>query len=315
MVELANLLTSNLTEILGVIKDLVLDYTLKGLIFFAILIGSYIIGFGISLVLRRVLLLKEWREALVKYGAMSSNLWESTVHFLSQYIKWFSFVFLLDFFLVSKTETAVSVAYSFPVLHELLVLMGAILWFILLSIFGIMLGGVLSKFFKDVMKSIGFEEELAKHKVEKVMGQVSLSVFLTGILRWYIVLLFVAQGVAKLNLPQLTSFTDNLINYIPNAILGLLILIASLLIGGYISATIKGSKTLFKELIAPLINGLIVYFGVVLSLPKFGVADVSILVDAFRIFALGLALALGIAFGWGLKDSVSRIAEKHEKEF
>ncbi len=310
---MVNLLTADVADVVGAVQGKVLDYLFGGVRLISILLFSYIVGFAASVVLKRVLLITEWRDLLVRYGAMSGQLWESTVKFLSQYVKWFAFLFLVDAFLVSKTESAAGVAYSFPVIHDLLVLTGNIFWFILLAVFGVMLGGVAAKFARDFLAEVGLEKELERHKLENVLGEPNVSDVLAGILRWYVIILFVAQGVAKLTLPQLTAFMDGLVAYIPNAILGLLMLLASLLVGGYLAANIKASKTFLKDLAAPAVNALVVYFGVVLALPKFGIADVSILVDAFRIFALGLALATGIALGWGLKDTVARLAERQEK--
>ncbi len=61
-------------------------------------------------------------------------------------------------------------------------------------------------------------------------------------------------------------------------------------------------------------ESVIVFFGAVIALPHFGVTNISILEDSFRILMAGVSLALAIAAGLGLKDFIGKVAQKYEKE-
>ena len=101
----------------------------------------------------------------------------------------------------------------------------------------------------------------------------ALSSILAGIVKWYIIMLFVGQGTTKLGLEKLTLFMDNLLEYIPNAILGILVIIVALMIANFMSMRIKRRKLEFGEILSLGMEAIVIFFGIVLALPKFGVEN------------------------------------------
>jgi len=85
-------------------------------------------------------------------------------------------------------------------------------------------------------------------------------------------------------------------------------------IHNYTGDRIKQRKVNYAETFALCVESVIVFFGAVIALPHFGVTNVSILEDSFKILMIGVSLALAIAAGLGLKDFVGKMAQKHEKE-
>lgn len=257
------------------------------------LIG-YIVGMVVSKLLQKVLGAAELEKTLVRYGATTSNLWASITEFVSQYIKWYIVVGALNVLEIS-------------VLSYLLVFMSNLLWFIVLLVVGLMLGGIVFKVVKNGLVTVGVEAELEKHKIAHAFGGIELSSILAGIIKWYLVLLFAAQGIAKLGLPRLSMFVDGLLDYIPSAILGVLVLLVALLIAKFVGVRLMARKLAFAEILALGAEAVIIFFGIVLALPKFGVVNVGILEDSFKILAAGLSLGLAIAIGLGLKEPISKI--------
>ncbi len=191
--------------------------------------------------------------------------------------------------------------------------MNQLLWFIVLVIIGLIVGGFVSKFVRDISLDFGWEDKLIKYGLADALGDIPITGFLTAIVKWYVVLIFIAQGIAQFeNLPLLAEFMEGLMGYIPRAILGSLIMVLALMVADYTGDKIKQRKTGFAETLALLIESMIVFLGMVIALPHFGVANVSILEDSFKILIAGISLAIAIAFGLGLKDSISRISQKYE---
>ncbi len=264
------------------------------------LIG-YLIAVVISTVLNKILNLGELKHSVVRHGAMSSKLWASSTTFLTSYVKWYITVAILTVF-------------NITIIHEVFLFLTNLLSFIILFIIGLGLGGVVFKIIKDALESLGLGVELKKHNIAGAFGGFELSSILAGIVKWYIVLLFIGQGIAKLNLVKLSMFVDELMVYIPNAILGLLILIVALLLSNLSAGRIRSRKTPISDVFALGVEVVIVFFGVVIALPKFGVHNVSILEDSFKILSIGVSLGLGIAIGLGLKEPISKLGEKYRKE-
>jgi len=288
------------------ILNSLISYAGKGVNFVILLLVGYLFAYLISQIIKKILELGEVQKNIVRYGAMTSKLWLSITGFISQYLKWYLTIAVL-------TTTRISIVY------QVFAFMSNLLWFFILLVIGLFLGGMAYKIIKQALENIGLEEELKRHKISNAFGGLTLSSILASIAKWYVVLIFLSTGIEQLlpvdsttgQAPTLTIFTRNLMTYIPQAILGLLILIAALLISHFVSQRIIERKTPFSTILGMSAEAIIIFFGIVLALPKFGVENVDILEDAFRIISAGAALGLAIALGLGLKDPISEIAKKH----
>jgi len=272
-----------------------LDYLGLALYVLVLFLAGYILGLLVANALKRVFSIPELENSLVRYGAMTTKLWGSIRHFLAQYLKWFITV------LVLTTIEA-------PFVMDIANFMGNLLWFILLTIAGLMLGGILFKVVKEGLDSIGVEKWLERHNVEGAFGGLRFSSIIAGILKWYVVLLFANEGTVKLNLPIISKFISDLVQYIPGALSGVAIIMVSLLVARFTSQRIRNREISFREPFALTVESVITYFGIVLALPILikGV-DVTILADSFKILMAGVALAIGIGGGFGLKEKVAQI--------
>lgn len=281
--------------------NLILSFAATALRFLVVFLVGYFIALITATVIKRLLNLKEIKTSLVRYGAMTTKLWESITAFLGSYLKWYITIGVLTVFSISF----ITDVFNF---------LTSLLWFIILTIIGLCLGGVVYKIIKDALHELGLEEELTKHKIADAFGGFTLSSILSGIVKWYIVLLFIGQGIAKLNLPKLSLFVDELMLYIPNAVLGLMVVIVALLVSNLSAVKIRSRKTAVSEVLALGVQVIVIFFGAVIALPKFGVSNVSILEDSFKILSIGVSLGLGIALGLGLKDPISRLGSKYGKD-
>jgi len=284
-------------------------------IFFIILfILGYILGYVVSMIIRRVLLIEKIQLTLVKYGATTTSMWKSIVEFSAQYATW-----LVVFFVLTLAERQVPITKIF--FNGFIVPLTV---FIALVIIGLMIGSVLGKFTKDTLVTIGLEEGLAKYKIADTLGGVPVSSILSTIVKWYVFLLFVSQAVEKLlsETAILTETMRSLMNYVPNAILGLLVILVSLVIADFAANRIRVRRVSFGELFAIAVEIVIIFFGVVLALPRlFNIDDpkvfetsLGVMTQSFQILIVGIAVGLAIAIGLGLKDSIAEVGETLKKK-
>lgn len=300
MNELTNRIWTKIMMSLNTQIDRIVDYAGTGIVLAILFVFAYLIGWIVSKVVSRILKFEKLEDIVIKYGAMRSKLWEDTINFLTFYTKWFVVVGIL-------TLTDIPL-----ITHGIYPFMNQLFWFIVLVILGLIIGGFVSKFIRDISMDFGWEDKLVKYGLADALGDIPITSLLTGIVKWYIVLIFIAQGVEQFELPVLEDFMNKLMMYIPQAILGGLIILFALMIADYTGDRIKQRKVSFAETLALLVEIVIVFLGLVIALPHFGVFNVSILEDSFKIFIAGISLAIAIAFGLGLKDSISRIVQKHE---
>lgn len=300
MNELTSRIWTKIMMSLNTQLDRIVDYAGTGIVLAILFVFAYLIGWIVSKVVSRILKFEKLEDIVIKYGTMGSKLWGDTINFLVFYTKWFVVVGIL-----TLTDIPLITNGIYPFMNQLF-------WFIVLVILGLIIGGFVSKFIRDISMDFGWEDKLVKYGLADALGDIPITSLLTGIVKWYIVLIFIAQGVEQFELPVLEDFMNKLMMYIPQAILGSLIILFALMIADYTGDRIKQRKVSFAETLALLVEIVIVFLGLVIALPHFGVFNVSILEDSFKIFIAGISLAIAIASGLGLKDSISRIAQKYE---
>lgn len=275
------------------------EYSVTLILLVALFLLGYILGTFAAKVLQKMLRIERVEDAIIKYGVMKASAWERTINFFGVYVKWFVIVSMLT---LSGVSLIVQKLYPF---------MNNLLWFIVVLVLGLIAGGVASKFIKDISMDFGWDEKLVKYGLADALGEISITSFLAGIVKWYIVLIFVLQGVQRLeSFSVLELYMGKLIAYIPGALVGVIIMVLSLMIADYTGDRLKQKKVGYAETLALGAEAVIVFFGLVLALPHFGVMNVSILEDSFKILMAGIALGIAIALGLGLKDSVSRALQK-----
>ncbi|MFH1402812.1 MAG: hypothetical protein ABIH11_00910 [Candidatus Altiarchaeota archaeon] len=261
---------------------------------------GYVVGLIVSNFVEALFSLKELERQFVRYGAMTSKLWGSIRSFIKHYIRWFVVALIL-------TTTGLSISFT---IYDF---MTSLFWFIVLTILGLIIGGVVEKIVKDALDVMGTEDKLKKYNVGGALGGISLASATGGLLKWYIVLLFMGEGAIKLDLNFIGSFIGSLLSYIPEAISGVILIVISLILSKYASESLRQRNVVFKEILALITEVTIVFFGIVLALPILKKdVDVSVLTDSFKILMAGFSLGLAIALGFGLRDYVHDIS-KHSR--
>lgn len=281
----------------------VIDYAGQLAIFILLIILGYVAGTIVGGIAKRLLRSNKLQGIFIKYGAMTSGSWSEITNFLGQYVKW-----LIVIFVLSSYYTTIQ-----P-LSDLLYLAIDFLVFIVLLVVGWVLAGVLYKIIREVIENIGIEKGLKKYGVADAVGGIDIPHIVATLIKLYVFLLFAWQGVAWLGLEIFGGFMGSLMDYIPNAILGLLIIVIALVVADFTGDRLKKRKVAFASGAALVAEVIIVIIGVTLALPKFGFEDIGIIKWSFIIIILCMGIGLAIAMGLGLKDSFSRIGKKYEKD-
>lgn len=190
---------------------------------------------------------------------------------------------------------------------------------ILVLIVGAFVGVILGHATKVILEKLKVDEMVRKAKLSKAFGHVHVPNLIGEIVKWYILVLFLAPAVELVNLGTLSAMLVKFALWLPSLIGAILIFLIGLAGIHYLYATInehtkiRGAKSANKVL--SWILGIIL---VIMVLRQIGV-DVSILENTFLLiigaFALGLALALGISLGLGLKKEGEGLVKGLRKHF
>ena len=189
---------------------------------------------------------------------------------------------------------------------------------LLILVFGWIISTFIGKILKRGLQQIKLDKRAELKGVKKALFGISIEDASASLLKWYMFLLFIREAITKLSMTDLANFVGSIITLIPTWIVGAGMIVVCLIIGHWFREKISDSKIMFAEVVGNAVYGLVIYFGIVLALPKFGFTDITILNDAFRFVVGGLsggiAIAVGIGFGLALKEPAKKILHKWIKK-
>lgn len=205
-------------------------------------------------------------------------------------------------------------------LNEIAVALPQIIGALLILLIGWIIARIIKRLSVKGLKLVRFNYLTEKSGIEKFLekGGVRVSsIDLIGTLIYWIIMLVVI--LATLNSLQLTAAStlfNQIMLYIPNIIVAILILVIGIYFARLVSQVLvtslknMGEKT--ATMIGNLANYAIIVFTVFIILGQLNIAG-SIVNNAFIILFGALCLALGLAFGLGGKDWAARVIDKYLK--
>lgn len=196
-------------------------------------------------------------------------------------------------------------------------LLGALIVFIV----GLIVAAVLDRVVERLVYYLKLDALLRKLGVDAYLHRANLTLdtghFLGRVVYWFFVLAFLLAASDILGFVTLSGFLRDVLNYVPDVMVAILILIAALLIArllrglvvsSVMSAQIHGAKGL-----GTLTWWVVVLFGLLTALVQLGIA-VNIINTLITGLIAMLALAGGLAFGLGGKEYASKVLQRMEDE-
>lgn len=196
-------------------------------------------------------------------------------------------------------------------------LIGAILVIVAGWIISAAVGRLAEKFMRTIRADKAAEKIGFTGRIIGGGSELSLSAIFGGIVKWFLILVFVMAAADILNLYQVTGFLDSILLYIPNVIVAVVILAVVFLLGNFVYGIVKGSTraagVMSATLLATVSKWAIIIFGFFAALIQLGVAS-SLVSTIFVGIVAMLALAGGLAFGLGGKEEAAMILKKLREE-
>jgi len=181
-------------------------------------------------------------------------------------------------------------------------------------VIAVALGKVVSQIVRSlkvdsVLRHIGAEGPLSRAGMKLDSGE-----FLGGLVRWFIIIVFLLAAVDVLGLSQVTEFLRSVVlTYIPQVIVAALILLTSAVLADVVYRVVAGAARAAHLPSAGFLGGIakwaIWIFAILAALFQLGIAGVFIQ-TLFTAFVAMLAIAGGLAFGIGGKDAAARFLDR-----
>lgn len=195
--------------------------------------------------------------------------------------------------------------------------LGAVLVFLAGWIVAVTLGKLTEKILKSFRLDKTMEKVGLKKRINGIDLGFTLSEFFGGLVKWFLILVFLMAATDILGLEQVTTFLNSIVIYLPNVVVAVVILSLVFLLGNLVYDVVKGSTAaagiVSATLLAAISKWAIVVFGFFAALIQLGVASTLVNTIFIGIIAM-LALAGGLAFGLGGRDEAAIILKKLREE-
>jgi len=182
---------------------------------------------------------------------------------------------------------------------------------------GVLFGRVIAQ----IIKAIKIDEALRRAGVENFLNKGGINLnsgkFLGGLVRWFIILVFLVGALDVLKLSQVNLFLKDILNYLPQVVVAVLILIAAGLVADAMKKIVLSSAMSADissaGLLATITKWVIWIFAILVALSQLGIAA-GFVQTIFTGLVVALSLGLGLSFGLGGQDAASRVIDKVSKE-
>lgn len=163
-----------------------------------------------------------------------------------------------------------------------------------------------------LLRKLGVEEYTKRANMELNSGH-----FLGQLVYWFMLLAFLLAASDILGFFALSSFLRDVLLYIPNVVIAVLIMLAALLVAnlakGLVKASVMSARLHAAKFLGSAAWWTVMVFGGLAALVQLGIA-VSIINTLITGFIAMLALAGGLAFGLGGRDYAAHLVGKLQKE-
>lgn len=133
------------------------------------------------------------------------------------------------------------------------------------------------------------------------------------IVKWVIRLVFVEMAAEQLGMPQVSLIINQILGFIPNIIVAIVILGVGAFLGQLLGGVVRGASSEAKvgdpQLLSKLTSGAVLAFAIIAALNELNVAPIVVNTLYIGLVA-AIALALGLAFGLGGRDTAARLTER-----
>ena len=187
-------------------------------------------------------------------------------------------------------------------------LIGALIIVIFGFIVAPLVGGLVKKFI-DLLKIDLLSEKLGVNDLfQGYSDKFSISLLIGRLVKWFFILAFTMAAAEVLGWTRITIFLNEIIFYIPQVLVAVVILVLALIAGKFFQTvvvrSIMGSNTPVDkpEVLGSITKWAFIIFGILAALIQLGIAT-----SLIQILFTGIVFALALAFGLGGKDSAAKV--------
>jgi hypothetical protein len=189
---------------------------------------------------------------------------------------------------------------------------------IVILIVGYLVALAVSSIVEKLLNRIKFDQWVFdKANLSHAIGKFDLTSFMAMIVKWYIIVLFLAATANRIQMETLAAFLSSLSLWIPQVIVAVVIGLIGIIAGMYVEKKVVGTKAKGSKIVAAIAKWAIYVFTALIVLDQAGV-QVALAQNSFMIILGGLvlmiALLVGISFGFAFRGEAEKIIKDVKKK-
>ncbi len=204
-------------------------------------------------------------------------------------------------------------------LNLLLGFIPKLIGFLVILLIGWIVASLISRAFTFLLRKIGFDrmsDRIGLTRFEQHMGvHMDAASLLGKIVYWFLFLIFLVPATDALGVPAVSNILNELVSYIPNIFVAVLVLILGALAATIVADLVRGATASANmdhpSIYANIARWAIIGFAIIVALEQLNIAP-AIMNVLFASIAGAVALALGLAFGLGGRETAQRLLNRTE---
>jgi len=194
-----------------------------------------------------------------------------------------------------------------------------LLGFLVILLIGYLVATALAKAVTFLLRKVGFDRFSTRIGLTRLESQMGVKMDAAGILGrivyWFVFLIFLVPAVDSLGLTSVSALLGQVIAYIPNVFVAILILFLGTLAATFVADIVRGAASSSRvgnpSVFANIARYAILGFVAIVALEQLNIGA-SLLNILFTAIMGATALAFGLAFGLGGRDAAKRFIESNE---
>lgn len=188
---------------------------------------------------------------------------------------------------------------------------------LIILVVGYVVAKVIQKIIAALLAKFGFNSLMDRAGVGGFisrMGTDRTAASLLGlVVFWFVFVIFLTMFAEALGVPAISGFLNDMVGYIPRIFAAIAILFLAALLANFLASLVRGATG--SDPLASVARYVVVVYAAFVALTELGIAA-SLIGPTVLVLLGGIALAGGIAFGWGgrgIAENVLRRATERQE--
>ena len=171
---------------------------------------------------------------------------------------------------------------------------------------------VLVRVLKAVKLDLGSEKAGISNVLSQGEIKLTLSELIGAMIYWIIILVVIATALSALNLSIAAEMVSKLINYVPNILGAIFILVVGSFLANFVSTIVRTSASNAgidnAKFLGQITQVVLVVFAVIVAIEQLKIAA-TLIILAVNVILISVGLGIALAFGLGCKDIAGKFVQ------